>query len=75
MREQNMMTPALTSHRGYRLKASAVPAQGGLHAAELVIEKPGCPPRSFSALDYFSDSEHALNYASSWGRIWVDMNS
>ena len=70
-----MTVPALTSHRGYLLTASAVPAQGGLHAAELVIEKLGGPRRTFSTLDYFFDREHALIYASSWGRIWVDMNS
>lgn len=72
---QYMTVAALTSHRGYLLKASAVPAQGGLHAAELVVEKLGDPPRTFSTLDYFFDREHALSYASSWGRIWVDMNS
>ena len=28
--------------------------------------------RSFDALDYFFDEEHALAYASRWGRMWID---
>jgi hypothetical protein len=70
-----MMIPMLTTHRGYRLKASSAMNLDGLHAADLTIEKPGLPPQTFSALDYFYDGEQALKYATAWGRIWVDMKS
>jgi hypothetical protein len=70
-----MMIPMLTTHRGFRLKASAAPTQDGLHAADLTIEAPGRPPQTFSALDYFYDGEQALKYATAWGRIWVDMKT
>jgi hypothetical protein len=73
--QANMMIPMLTTHRGYRLKASAAPARDGLHAADLIIEHPERPPQSFSALDYFYDGEQALTYATAWGRIWVDMKT
>jgi hypothetical protein len=64
-----------TSHQGYRLTASAGPAHGGLHAADLIIEKPGGALKTFAALDYFFDRAHALTYATRWGRIWVDMRN
>ncbi|MDE1179793.1 hypothetical protein [Paraburkholderia sp.] len=69
------MLPLLTTHRGFRLKASAEPTPDGLHAADLVIEKPGRPAQSFSGLDFFYDGEQALAYATAWGRIWVDMKA
>ncbi|MPW16879.1 MULTISPECIES: hypothetical protein [Paraburkholderia] len=68
-----MTIPMLTTHRGYRLQASAAMGDDGMHAADLIIEKPGLPPRTFNALDYFYDGEQALKYATAWGRIWVDM--
>jgi hypothetical protein len=68
-----MTIPVLTTHRGYRLKASAALMLGGLHRADLVIEQPGRSPQTFAALDYFHDVEHAVNYATAWGRIWIDM--
>jgi hypothetical protein len=61
-----------TLHRGYQLIASACSAHGSLHAAELVIERPGRVPEAFAALDYFFEEEQALKYAIHWGRIWVD---
>src|ERR1700676_4902491 len=64
-----------TLHRGYQLTASACPAHGGLHAADLVIEKPGRAREAFAALDYFFDDEEALKYATDWGRIWVDLKT
>lgn len=70
------MTAAVsTLHRGYRLIARTCPAHSGLHAADLVIEKPGHAPETFAALDYFFDDEQALRYATRWGRIWVDLNA
>jgi hypothetical protein len=71
------MTAAVsTLHRGYQLIARACPVHGGLHAADLVIEKPGRAPETFAALDYyFFDDEQALKYATHCGRIWVDMNA
>jgi hypothetical protein len=70
------MTAAVsTLHRGYRLIARACPAHGGLHAADLVVEKSGRAPKTFAALDYFFDDEQALRYATRWGRIWVDLNA
>jgi len=68
-----MKAAVSTSHRGYQLTASACPAHGGLHAADIVIERPGRAPEAFAALDYFFDDEQALKYATNWGRIWVDM--
>ena len=68
-----MTIPMLTTHRGYRQQASAAIRDDGLHAADLIIEKPGLPARIFNALDYFYDGEQALRYATAWGRIWVDM--
>jgi len=73
--QMKMMIPVLTTHRGYRLKASTAPAHDGLHAADLTIEHPERPTQIFSALDYFYDGEQALTYATAWGRIWVDMKS
>jgi hypothetical protein len=67
-----MTTLSSTSHRGFLLTASSCPAHGGLVAADLVVQKPGHAPHSFSALDYFFDHEQAVNYATRWGRIWVD---
>ncbi|MGF6903609.1 hypothetical protein [Paraburkholderia sp. GAS348] len=49
-----------TLHRGSQLTAIACPAPGGLHAADLVIEKHGLAPKAFAALDYFFEDEQAL---------------
>jgi hypothetical protein len=50
------MTAAVsTLHRSCRLIARACPAHSGLHAADLVIDKPGRAPETFAALDYFFD--------------------
>ena len=37
----------------------------------------GPSPRavSFDAIDFFFEEEHALAYASRWGRLWVDTNA
>lgn len=70
-----MKATFLSSHRGYRLTASACPTHGGLLAANLIIEKPGRKSETFAALDYFFDDELALQYATHWGRIWVDSRS
>jgi hypothetical protein len=70
-----MTADVSTLHRGYQLIARACPAHGGLHAADLVIEKPGRAPETFAALDYFFDDEQALKYATHWGQICVDMNA
>ena len=67
-----MNSEMTTAHRGYVLTASSCPAHGGLVAADLVVERPGHAPRSFPALDFFFDHEHAVNYATRWGQIWVD---
>lgn len=70
-----MKAVVATTHRGYQLMASAGPAHGGLHAADLVIEIPGRSPESFPALDYFFDDQQALKHATHWGRIWGDMKT
>jgi hypothetical protein len=67
-----MNSAITTAHRGFFLTASTCPAHGGLLAADLLVERPGHAPRSFPALDFFFDHEHAVNYATRWGRIWVD---
>jgi hypothetical protein len=66
-----------TLHRGYQLRASTCPVHGGLHAADLVIEKHGLAPGAFAALDNFFEDEQALKlkYATHWGRFWVDMST
>ncbi|SOE89027.1 hypothetical protein SAMN05446927_7665 [Caballeronia arationis] len=46
----------------------------GLHAASVSIEKHDYPARSFSDLDFFYDDVDALEYATTWGRIWIEMN-
>jgi hypothetical protein len=43
-----------------------------LHSADLVIEEPGCPARTFNSLDFFYDDEQAISYATVWELIWVD---
>lgn len=67
-------TPAtrISFHRGYGLRASTTPTGDGLHSADLVIEPPGRPPQAFASLDLFYDHEQAMQYATVWGRIWVD---
>lgn len=65
MKTTFMMAAVSTLHRGHRLTASASPAHDGLHAADLLIEKPGRAPESFAALDYYFDDQQALKYATS----------
>jgi hypothetical protein len=67
-----MTESSTTSHRGFLLTASSCPVHGGLLAADLVVQQPGHAPRSFPALDFFFDHEQAVNYATRWGRIWID---
>jgi hypothetical protein len=62
-------------YKGYEVAAVAQPLPNGLFAANLVIEKSSAQQGraySFDALDYFFDEEHALAYASRWGRLWID---
>jgi len=61
-------------YRGFRLVACAAPDGNGLHAASVSIEKQGYPARSFSDLDSFHDDVDALEYATTWGRIWIEAN-
>jgi hypothetical protein len=49
--------------------ASACLVRCGLHAADLVTEKPEGAYKAFVALDYFFDRAHALTYATSRRRI------
>ncbi|REG48818.1 hypothetical protein B0G80_5116 [Paraburkholderia sp. BL6669N2] len=70
--QPNFAATRLTSHRGCRLRASTRPTRNGLHSADLVIEQPGRPPRTFDSLDFFYDDEQAISYATVWGLIWVD---
>jgi len=65
----------VSSHRGFGLRASTTPTGDGLHSADLVIEEPGRPPRAFNSLDFFYDHEQAIGYATTWGRIWVDLKT
>ena len=30
---------------------------------------------SFDAIDFFFEEEHALAYASRWGRLWIDTHA
>jgi hypothetical protein len=62
-------------YKGYAVASEAKQLPNGLFAANLTIEKDEESRRhaySFDALDYFFDEEHALDYASSWGRLWID---
>ncbi|MFM0334791.1 hypothetical protein, partial [Paraburkholderia strydomiana] len=70
--QPNLAAARLTSHRGYRLRASTRPTRDGWHSADLVIEEPGCPARTFNSLDFFYDDEQAISYATVWELIWVD---
>lgn len=69
---QHAMATKTSVHRGHRLCASAQPAPAGLHSSDLIIEVPGRPPQAFTSLDFFYDHEQAIDYATAWGRIWVD---
>ena len=69
------MIPLQTHHRGFRLLASAKQTEDGLHAANIIIEEPGCRARTFSDLDYFYDGIDAVKYATVWGRIWIEANA
>ncbi len=62
-------------YKGYEVAPAAQRLPNGLFAANLTIEKATANPGhaySFDALDYFFDEEHALAYASRWGRMWID---
>ena len=63
-----------TRYRGFRLIARAQSNSDGLHAASVSIERQGHPARSFSDLDFFHDDVDALEYATTWGRIWIEAN-
>ncbi|VXC19102.1 conserved hypothetical protein [Burkholderia sp. 8Y] len=63
-----------TRYRGFRLVASARADCDGLHAASVIIRKHGHPARSFNDLDLFHDDFDALQYATTWGRIWIEAN-
>lgn len=65
-------------YKGYEVAPAAARLPNGLFAANLTIEKAsGASPRSvsFDAIDFFFEEEHALAYASRWGRLWVDTNA
>ncbi|MBN3804530.1 transcriptional regulator [Paraburkholderia sp. Ac-20336] len=62
-------------YKGYEVEAATQLLPNGLFAANLTIEESSATRRkaySFDALDYFFDEEHALAYASDWGRMWID---
>ncbi|MGI4815524.1 MAG: hypothetical protein ACRYG5_09715 [Janthinobacterium lividum] len=62
-------------YKGYQLESSVQPLPNGMFAANLAIFRAASPydkPRLFDALDYFHEAAPALEYASDWGRIWVD---
>ncbi|WEY40889.1 transcriptional regulator [Paraburkholderia sp. SUR17] len=72
-------------YKGYAVTPVAQRLPNGLFAAGLTIERVAIErvatetaaanesdARSFDALDYFFDEEHALAYASRWGRLWID---
>jgi len=65
-------------YKGYEVAPAAARLPNGLFAANLTIEKAsGGPSRamSFDAIDFFFEEEHALAYASRWGRLWVDAHA
>ena len=65
-------------YKGYEVAPAAARLPNGLFAANLTIEKAsGGPSRamSFDAIDFFLEEEHALAYASRWGRLWVDAHA
>jgi hypothetical protein len=63
-------------YKGYEVAPAAQRLPNGLFAANLTIAKATAANAgraySFDALDYFFDEEHALAYASRWGRLWID---
>jgi hypothetical protein len=62
-------------YKGYEVAPAAQRLPNGLFAANLTIERAAANDShaySFDALDYFFDEEHALAYASRWGRLWID---
>jgi hypothetical protein len=63
-----------TRYQGFRLIACAQSGRDGLHAASVSIEKQGHPARTFSDLDFFHADADALDYATTWGRIWIEAN-
>ncbi|KWB41184.1 transcriptional regulator [Burkholderia ubonensis] len=65
-------------YKGYEVEPAAARLPNGLFAANLTIEKAsGGPSRAvtFDAIDFFFEEEHALAYASRWGRLWVDTHA
>jgi hypothetical protein len=59
-------------YKGYEVEPAAQPLPNGLYAANLTIGTQAGSARSFDALDYFFDEEHALAYAFRWARMWID---
>ncbi|WP_233867377.1 transcriptional regulator [Paraburkholderia adhaesiva] len=59
-------------YKGYDVATAAQRLPNGLYAANLTIGTPPDNSRSFYALDYFFDEEHALAYAYRWARMWID---
>ncbi|MGU7774834.1 transcriptional regulator [Burkholderia sp. MR1-5-21] len=65
-------------YKGYEVAPAAARLPNGLFAANLTIEKASAGPSravSFDAIDFFFEEEHALAYASRWGRLWVDAHA
>jgi len=59
-------------YKGYEVAPTASQLPNGLFAANLTIETQAGRARSFDALDYFFDEQHALAYACRWARVWID---
>lgn len=59
-------------YKGYEVAPAAQRLPNGLYAANLTIGTLTGRARSFDALDYFFDEEHALAYAFRWARMWID---
>ncbi|CAN0624829.1 hypothetical protein LIG30_4475 [Burkholderia sp. lig30] len=65
-------------YKGYEVAAAAARQPNGLFAANLTIAKASTGASraySFDAIDFFFEEEHALAYASRWGRLWVDTHA
>lgn len=59
-------------YKGYEVAPTAQRLPNGLYAANLTIGMRTGGARSFDALDYFFDEEHALAYAFRWAQVWID---
>ena len=65
-------------YKGYEVAPAAAQQPNGLFAASLTIMKASAVPSravSFDAIDFFFEEEHALAYASRWGRLWIDTHA